>query len=124
MIVITGLELLNAKWLIPVPASLDLRDATQVAEFVATLSPAALAWILCGWLLGAFVGGGVAARLGGQFDMAPAVLIGLFIAIFTWNNSLGISHPAWVVACGVLLPIPAAMLGARLLRRASPTPGI
>ena len=123
MILITGSGLLSAKWLFPPPAGLDLRDAAQVAAFAASLSPAALLWILGGWLLGALVGGVVSARLADQYELAPPVLVGLFIAAGTWLNALSIPHPAWMVALGVLLPIPAALLGARLVRRVSPAPG-
>jgi hypothetical protein len=123
MILITGSGLLSAKWLFPPPPGLDLRDAAQVAAFVASLPLAALLWILAGWLLGALVGGLVSARLAGQYELAPPVLVGLFIAAGTWLNALSIPHPAWMVALGVLLPIPAALLGARLVRKASPAPG-
>ena len=123
MILITGSGLLSAKWLFPPPPGLDLRDAAQVAAFAASLPLAALLWILGGWLFGALVGGLVSARLAGQYELAPPVLVGLFIAAGTLLNAQSIPHPSWMVALGVLLPIPAALLGARLVRKASPAPG-
>lgn len=124
MIAITGLELANAKWLYPPPPGADFRDPAQLQAFVAAMPASALALVVAGWLLGAFAGGAVAARLDQRNPYVPAVLVGAFIAIGTILNAQSIPHPGWVVAMGTLLPIPLALLAARLFRRASPEPGI
>lgn len=122
MIAITGVELANAKWLHPVPPGFDFRDPAQVQAFVAAMPTSALALVVAGWLLGAFAGGAVAARLDERRPWLPATLVGAFIAIGTLLNAQSIPHPAWVVAMGTLLPVPVALLAAAL-RKALPAPG-
>ena len=123
MIAITGVELANAKWLHPVPPGFDFRDPAQVQAFVAAMPTSALALVVSGWLLGAFAGGAVAARLDERQPWLPAALVGAFIAVGTLLNAQSVPHPAWVVAMGTLLPVPVALLAARIFRRASPAPG-
>jgi hypothetical protein len=123
MIVISGLELVCAKWLYPLPQGFDPGNAAQLQAFVSAMPAPVQAWIVGGWLLGAFAGGSVGARLDARYPWLPATLVGAFVAIATWMNAQGIAHPAWMVVLGVLLPIPVALLGARLLRKVSPVPG-
>jgi len=123
MIVISGLELACAKWLYPVPSGMDVGNPAQVQAFMAAMPAWVQAWILGGWLLGAFAGGSLGARLDERYPWLPAALVGVFVALGTWLNSRSIAHPAWMVVVGTLLPIPLALLGARLFRRASPAPG-
>jgi hypothetical protein len=123
MIAITGMELVNAKWLYPPPPGADFRDPAQVQAFVAAMPSSALAMVVAGWLLGAFAGGAVAARLETRHPWVPASLVGAFIAIGTLLNAQAVPHPAWVVATGTVLPIPMALLGASLLRMVWPAPG-
>ena len=123
MIVITGMELVSAKWLYPLPAGFDASQPAQVQAFVSAMPAWAHACILGGWLLGALAGGSVAGRLETRYPWLPASLVGAFVAIGTLMNAQAIPHPAWVLALGVLLPVPLALLGARLFRRVSPAPG-
>ena len=123
MIAITGMELANAKWLYPPPPGADFRDPAQLQAFVAAMPPSALALIAAGWLLGAFAGGAIAARLEERNPWLPAALVGAFIAIGTLLNARAVPHPGWVVAVGTLLPVPLALLGARLVRMVWPAPG-
>jgi hypothetical protein len=124
MIAITGVELVLAKWVFPLPPGADFRDPAQLQAYMSSMPANALLAVVGGWLLGAFVGGGVAARLDEQRPYVPATLVGAFVAIGTLLNAQSVPHPAWVVAMGTLLPIPVALLSARLVRKASPAPGI
>jgi hypothetical protein len=123
MIAITGMELVNAKWLYPPPPGADFRDPAQLQAFVAAMPSSALAMVVAGWLLGALAGGVVAARLETRHPLVPAGLVGAFIAIGTLLNAQAVPHPAWVVAAGTVLPIPLALLAAGLVRRVWPAPG-
>lgn len=123
MIAITGVELANAKWLYPPPPGFDFRDPAQVQAFVAAMPVAALATVVAGWLLGAFAGGAVAARLEQRYPWLPSALVGVFISVGTLLNARSLPHPGWVVAAGTLLPVPVALLAAVLVRRVWPEPG-
>lgn len=102
----------------PMPAGFDMHDPASVAAFVATLPVAALLLVLAGWVLGALIGGYVAARIARR--LRPALTVGIVIVVGVIANAVMIPHPLWMTITGVLLPVPAAWLGARLAtRRAS-----
>jgi hypothetical protein len=120
MIAITFLELANAKLLFPPPPGMDFTNARQVDAFVASMPASAQALLVFGWSAGAFVGGGVAARIAERHRLAVALAIGALVAVGVVVNAAGIHHPAWVTAAGVLLPVPLAWLAAWLVQRMGP----
>jgi hypothetical protein len=97
------------------PGGFDMHDPASVAAFVATLPVAALLLVLAGWVLGALIGGYVAARIARK--PRPALTVGIVIVVGVIANAVMIPHPLWMTAAGVLLPIPAAWLGAKLATR-------
>jgi MFS family permease len=99
----------------PMAAGFDMHDPASVAAFVATLPIAALLLVLAGWVLGALFGGHVAARLARK--PRPALVVGIVIVVGVIVNAVMIPHPLWMTIAGVLLPVPAAWLGARLATR-------
>ena len=104
----------------PMPAGLDMRNPESVAAFVATLPASALLLVLSGWVLGGLVGGYVAASISRK--PRPALTVGIVIVLGVIANAVMIPHPMWMTIAGVLLPVPAAWLGAKLAtRRASAT---
>lgn len=117
MIVITMVQLVNAKFLFPPPPGLDLTNADAIAAYAATMPASALAMVLLGWLLGAFVGAGVAARIALRNRTACALLIGAIDVGLIGLNAMSIPHPPWVIASGLLLPIPLAWAAAKLVQK-------
>ena len=99
----------------PVPAGLDMRDPESVAAFVATLPASALLLVLSGWVLGGLVGGYVAASISRK--PRAALTVGIVIVLGVIANAVMIPHPMWMTIAGVLLPVPAAWLGAKLATR-------
>ena len=99
----------------PMPAGLDMRDPESVAAFVATLPASALLLVLSGWVLGGLVGGYVAASISRK--PRPALTVGVVIVVGVIANAVMIPHPMWMTIAGVLLPVPAAWLGAKLATR-------
>lgn len=117
MIVITFVELANAKFFFPPPAGIDWNDAAAVAAFAASLPTAAMAMVLSGWLLGAFVGAAVAALIATQHRVTCALVVGGLVVAGTIQSAMSFEHPTWMIAAGVLLPLPLAYLAARLADR-------
>ena len=117
MIVITFVELANAKLFFPPPAGMDWNDTSAVAAFAASLPTAARAMVLSGWLLGALVGSTVAALITARHRLACALVVGALVAVGTVQSALAIDHPTWMIAAGVLLPLPLSYLAARLATR-------
>jgi len=117
MIVITFVELANAKFFFPAPAGLDWSDSAAVAAFAASLPATALAMVLLGWLLGAFVGAAVAALITARHRLPCALVVGALVVAGTIQSALTIAHPTWMIVAGILLPLPLAYLAARLATR-------
>ena len=96
----------------PMPTGFDMHDPASVAAFVAAMPGSALLLVLAGWVLGALLGGFVAAKIARR--PRPALVVGFVIVAGVIANAVMIPHPSWMTIAGVLLPVPAAMLGARL----------
>ena len=117
MIVVTFMQLANAKFFYPPPPGLDLTDPDAIAAYAPTMPWPALAIVLFSWLLAAFIGGAVAARVAGSYRTACALTIGAVDVTLIAMNAVSIPHPIWVIAAGLLLPIPLAWLAARQVQK-------
>jgi hypothetical protein len=122
MIVMTAFAV-AASFLYPVPPGLERGGAAAIAAYAASLPLAANLLLLAGWLLAAVGGTVVAARLAPASAIALAIAIGGLDAVLTFLNAQQVPRPDWMLACGVALPVPLALLAVRMLRRASPAPG-
>lgn len=107
MIVITGLEALDVR-LYPPPPGLDVHDTAQLARAVAAMPLMAKQLVVLGWLLGAFVGGFVAARIAQQRRLFAALIVGALVCAGTISNAMAIPHPLWMTLMGSVLPLPLA----------------
>lgn len=97
----------------PPPPGIDLRDPTQLAAFIEAAPLGAMLLVLAGYALGALLGGWTAARMA-RHKRVAALLIGALVLAGVIANFALIPHPLWMAVTGVLLPLPAAWLGARL----------
>jgi hypothetical protein len=106
--------------LYPPPPGLDPRDMQHLGAILAAAPFAALAMLVGAWLLGAFAGGFVAAKIA-RHPRAAATIVALVTVLGVVAMIFLVpGHPAWVSALGVLLPVPLALLGARLARSKRP----
>ena len=112
-----------ASLLYPAPVGLEQRGAAAVAAYVATLPLGANLLLLSGWLLAAVAGAAVAAKLAPVQALSLAIAIGGLCALFTFLNAQQVPRPDWMFAIGVALPVPLALVVARLIRKVSPAPG-
>jgi hypothetical protein len=113
MLVIFGVEAIGLL-LFPPAAGIRLDTEADLARLVAMSSPAARAWLVFGWALGSFVGAWVAARISARHRRIAALAVALFIVAGTVMNAMVIAHPLWMNLLGILLPVPLALLAARL----------
>ena len=102
--------------LFPPPPGLQLQHEADLALLVAKSSTGMKLWVVLGWLLASLAGGWVAARISRRYPRGAAVAVGTLIVIGAAMNAMTIPHPLWMNALGVLLPVPMALLGARLAR--------
>ena len=113
-----GLEFVGT-WMFPMPAG-QLNNEADLAAIVASAPTGKLVWVLAGWLVAAFCGGWVAARLSRVHRMGAAIAVGVLIVLGVIANAWMLPHPLWMTLLGVIGPVPLAWCGGRLvLRRAA-----
>lgn len=104
--------------LFPPPPGLNPQNQADLAAIMAQAPVGAMAMLVVAWVAGAFTGGYTAARISQQHKRGAAIAVALLVmagvAGMIW---LIPDHPVWVSALGLLLPIPAALMGARLVTR-------
>ena len=99
----------------PPPPGVDVRDPQQLAALVSQMPVAALALVLAGWVVGAMDGGLVSTLIAKR--RVPAIVVGVLVMLGAFLMMVMVPHPLWMAIAGVLLPLPAALFGAWLVRR-------
>ena len=115
-VVIMLFEFAGASVYPPSPGS-DLRDPDQLRTYIDSAPAAAMAFVLAGWAAGAFLGGWVAAKLSHRHRLGVALAVGAVVLAGVAANAMMVPHPVWFTVLGLLLPMPAAWLAARLVPR-------
>ena len=119
MLLIFGLESLGMM-MFPPPPGMPLETEADLARLVAMSSTGKKAWVVFGWAFASFVGGWLAALISRRHRRIAALAVALFILAGTLMNAMVIPHPMWMNVLGVLLPIPLALLGAKLAMPRTP----
>ena len=101
----------------PPPPGLDPTDPAQLERVMALLPLGAKALVVAAWAAGAFVGGWLAARIARHPRVAAGVVGGVVALGVVAMVAEMPAHPWWMSALGLLLPVPLALLAARLARR-------
>jgi len=102
----------------PPPPGVDVRDPQQLAALVSQMPPGALGLVLAGWVVGALDGGLVANLISKR--RVPVVVVGVLVMLGAFLMVAMVPHPMWMSIAGVLLPLPAALFGAWLVRGRKP----
>jgi hypothetical protein len=98
--------------LYPPPAGLDLTNPADQARLMEVMPATAKALVVLAWFVGALAGAWVANRIAGN-SLAGWVIAGLVIAGGVATMFM-FPHPAWMWAGGILLPLLAGWLAARM----------
>lgn len=121
-IVVAALQAVSM-FVFPAPPGMDPANQESVAAAIAAIPLGALLMVLLSWGLGAFAGGWTAARIArpqGPSIARPPVAASMVVGFALWVSGLiamiQIPHPFWFWIPGLLLPIPCALLGARVAR--------
>lgn len=120
MISVSGFESIG-HLLYPPPPGLDPNDLDQLDSIVAAAPIGAMAMLVAGWCLGTLIGGGIAARIARHPRVAAVVVALVVVASVVAMAFLLPSHPTWVAALGILLPVPLALGIARVAGRREKT---
>jgi hypothetical protein len=115
-VVIMGIELIGHR-LYPPPPGIDPTRTADIAAMLAAAPLGALASIVIAWVCGAFAGGAVAAFVSRTWPKSAAIVVALLVLAGVIGMILQVpGHPRWMAMSGLLLPLPAALLGAWLAR--------
>lgn len=110
---VAAVEWLSAG-LYPPPPGVDYHDPEQLRAAMPAIPWQAKALVVLAWTLGALAGGYVAARVARTHRRGAALAIGALMLALVSISLVTIPHPAWMIALGLLLPLPLALLGREL----------
>lgn len=101
----------------PLPEGLqaDLNNPAAIKELMDSVPLGSKVAVLVAWALGALVSGMVAMAISGKRTSARAT--GIFLLVAVILNLMMIPHPLWMMAIGVLLPVPASLAGSELIKK-------
>lgn len=114
--VIGGIEWVGQR-IYPPPAGLNPHVPEQMGQILALSPVAALAIVVVAWIAGSFAGGWVAAMVSRAWPRSAATVVGagVMLAVCAMIFMMP-GHPTWMAILGLVLPVPAALSGARLAR--------
>lgn len=95
----------------PAPPGADPSDPEAMRAYVAGLPARALLLVLAAWLIGAYVGGVVAASIARRPDPRPFTFAVAFVVLAgALYNLLTIPHPVWMLPAAALgIPLAAVL---------------
>jgi MFS family permease len=120
MIVISLVEALGHA-IYPPPDGLDPSNPEHVGRIIAIAPTAALAMVVLAWCVGTFVGGWLGARIARHPRIAA--LASAFVVMFGVIAMIKLvpEHPTWMAVLGLLLPVPLALIAAKVAQRREKT---
>lgn len=99
----------------PFPEGLDTENAEAMNAYISSLPGSAFAMVLGGYAIAAFLGGLIATLIA-RAKFVPALIIGGFLTLASIANAKMIAQPLWVSVVSVVVMIPAACLGAKMVK--------
>jgi len=102
----------------PVPEGVDTSNPLVMRAYIATLPMGAKLIVLASWMVAAFVGGAVGARLAPEGKgRIVAINVGALLMLGGVINAFSLPHPTWMLIIGLLQYIPLAHLGAKVMEK-------
>ena len=95
-------------------------DREAIRALMASAPVGAFLVVLFGWVLGSLVGGFLAAWIGSNAPVAHALVLGGLLTLAGIANNLMIPPPMWFWILSLVVFLPAAHAGARLVPRKNP----
>lgn len=99
----------------PVTVNIDFNDKEAMATFMQSLPTGSLLFVIVAYIVGSVVAGAVAAFIGRGARVRHALVAGAFLLIAGIINLMAIPHPLWFNLLTILVFLPAAWLGGRLV---------
>ncbi|HTN44734.1 MAG TPA: hypothetical protein VL098_00180 [Flavipsychrobacter sp.] len=103
--------------LYPIPEGMDIADRAAMQAYIDSLPAAAFILILSGYFVASFFCGAVIRLISGSADNTPAFFAGIGLTTVGIVNFFSFEHPWWVIITGLLIFLPATLLGFTLIRK-------
>ena len=99
----------------PFPEGLDYKDTEAMNTYFSGLPASAFALVIGGYIVAAFLGG-LLATFVAKSKYMPALIVGGFLTAASIANAMLITQPQWVSIASIVVMIPMAWLGAKLVK--------
>lgn len=93
----------------------DMNNPEALKAFMENLPTGAIAMVLVAWAVGSFAGGAIASLIDKVNAFRNSVVIGVVILILSIINLITIPSPIWMWAGAIILIIPSAVAGNRII---------
>ncbi|MDX1984226.1 MAG: hypothetical protein SFV51_28380 [Bryobacteraceae bacterium] len=97
----------------PPPAGVDVSNTESLAALMSQIPVGAKLLVVLAWALGSLAAGWVAAKISRGAPLLPALIAGAGLLAGGAYTLFTIPHPLWMMAAGLLLPLPMAWLGSK-----------
>ncbi|HEU0153403.1 MAG TPA: hypothetical protein VFQ84_08675 [Arenimonas sp.] len=119
-ILVMGIMVAAVQWLghslYPPPPGIDPTNHEAMIALISQMPKMALGIVLVAYASGTFLGAFTATTISVGHKRGVAIVVGLVMLALVALNFSVIPHPAWMVAAGLVIPLPFALLGWRLAR--------
>ena len=100
----------------PMPNNLKLSDTKALSHFYGNQDLSFWIIVLMGWTAGSFLCGYLIKRISRKQDKTLAIIAGSLLTLSALINFFALPHPTWFMVIGILLFIPATLLGHQLFK--------
>jgi len=117
--VMMAVESVNGRFLYPELGKLaeGMTDRDAIRNLMASAPVGAFLVVIAGWALGSFAGGIVAAWIAKTTAIRDAIVLGGLLTAGGVANNMMIPPPLWFWCASLVVLLPAAYAGARLVQR-------
>ena len=100
----------------PIPANLNVADKTSIANYISSIPLYVMVIMAIFWLLSAFTGALLAARINRSEWKNTALITGSFLMAASVLNLILIPHPLWMWLVVIIGYLPVALLAGYLIK--------
>lgn len=117
--VMMAVESVNGRFLYPELGKLaeGMTDRDAIRNLMASAPAGAFLVVIAGWALGSVAGGIVAAWIAKGSAVRDAIVLGGLLTAAGVANNVALPPPLWFWCASLVVLLPAAYAGARLVRR-------
>jgi hypothetical protein len=116
MIVLTLLEYANSK-VFPFPENIDMKDPLAIKAAIAAMPLEAKLLHILSYFVASIVGGVVSTKLINSESKNPALIVGGILTFLGLVNTVAMGEEIWMSVLTLLIYIPGAYLGFKLMER-------